>query len=71
MITSITQLLKATDEEIIQFFKTAVLRGSFTTSIPLEYKEKLCGQITEITINGEQNNLCPKTYLFLRNFTNL
>lgn len=55
-----SQLLKATDTEIIQFFKTVIFRGSFSISIPSEHQSLFCGQITDITINGEQNNLCPK-----------
>ncbi|MDR2407067.1 MAG: hypothetical protein LBE13_03005 [Bacteroidales bacterium] len=69
MITSRAQLLKTNDEEIIKFFNAAVFRGSFTTSILLEHKEKFCGQVTDITINGEQNNLCPKSIYVLSKFS--
>lgn len=64
MIKNKTQLLKATNDEILQFFKTIIFRGSFSISIDPEFQNMFCGQIKDITINGEQNSLCPK-YLFV------
>lgn len=54
-------LLKATDEEIKEFFHDAKFMGVFDYYIPNELKEKFCGKITNITIDGENNSLCPQS----------
>lgn len=59
MIKNIAQLYNATDDEIFRFFESAVFRGQFTESIPPQHRDTFCGQVTDITINGESNSLCP------------
>lgn len=59
MIKNKAQLYKETDDEIIRFFESAVFRGQFTESIPPQHRDTFCGQVTDITINGESNSLCP------------
>lgn len=54
-------LLKATDEEIKKFFYDAKFMGIFDYYIPNELKDKFCGKITNITIDGENNGLCPQS----------
>ena len=52
-------VFRATDEEIAEFFEAARFRGTFTSSINPKQEDKYCGEITNITINGVQNDLCP------------
>ena len=54
-------LLKATDEDIKKFFYDAKFMGIFDYYIPNELKDKFCGKITNITIDGENNSLCPQS----------
>lgn len=54
-------LLKASDEDIMQYFRSAKFRGIFDTSIPEEQKDKFCGRVSDVTIDGEQNGLCLQT----------
>ena len=42
------------------FFSSASFIGKFSRNIPDELRDRFCGQITEISINGEVNALCPK-----------
>ncbi len=50
------QLLNATDEEIKEFFKDSIFRGSFITS---NDDNVFCGKLENITLNGTINDLCP------------
>lgn len=52
-------LLKASDEEINQFFRDVKFTGVFDKDIPEEYKKSFCGKVTNIVMDGEQNHLCP------------
>lgn len=52
-------VFRATDEEIIEFFKATKFRGTFISSINLKQEDRYCGKISNITINGVQNDLCP------------
>ncbi len=54
-------LLKATDEDVKKFFYDAKFMGIFDYYIPNELKDKFCGKITNITIDGENNGLCPQS----------
>lgn len=53
-------LLKATDEEINEFFRDVKFSGVFDKDIPEEQRESYCGKVTNIAMNGEKNNLCPQ-----------
>ena len=55
------ELLRATDAEIKQFFRDVKFMGVFDYYIPNEHKELFCGKITNITIDGETNSLCPQS----------
>lgn len=57
---SIYELRSASDDEIKAFFSSASFIGKFSRNIPDELRDRFCGQITEISINGEVNALCPK-----------
>lgn len=52
-------LLRANDEEIIEFFRDVKFAGVFDKDIPEDKKESFCGKVTNIVMDGEQNNLCP------------
>ncbi|MGL4994177.1 MAG: sacsin N-terminal ATP-binding-like domain-containing protein [Bacteroidales bacterium] len=54
------ELIEASDNDITSFFKEAKFAGKFDTSISDEQKEKYCGQVTDITMDGAWNNICPK-----------
>jgi len=54
------ELIEASDKDIISFFKEVKFAGKFDTNITNEQKEKYCGKVTDITIGGEINNICPK-----------
>ncbi len=54
-------LLKATDEEINEFFRDVKFAGIFDKDIPEEQRESYCGKVTNIVMDGEQNNLCPQS----------
>ena len=54
-------LLNATDEAIKKFFFDAKFMGIFDYYIPNELKDKFCGKISNITIDGENNDLCPQS----------
>lgn len=54
-------LLKASDEEINQFFRDVKFTGVFDKDIPEEYKKSFCGKVTNIVMDGEQNHLCPQS----------
>ena len=57
---TIYELRSASDDEIKAFFSSASFIGKFSRNIPDELRDRFCGQITEISINGEVNALCPK-----------
>lgn len=59
-------LINATDEEITSFFQNARCMGYFDTDIPKENQDNFCGKLTNITINGEDSNLCP-SFLYVPN----
>ena len=59
-------LRNATDEEITSFFQNARCMGYFDTDIPKENRDNFCGKLTNITINGEDSNLCP-SFLYVPN----
>lgn len=52
-------LLKASDEEINQFFREVKFTGVFDNDIAAELKVFNCGKVTNIVMDGEQNHLCP------------
>jgi len=52
-------LLKANDEEIKQFFREVKFTGVFDKDIPEEHRNRFIGKVTNIAMDGEQNNLCP------------
>lgn len=52
-------VFRATDEEIREFFKATRFRGTFTPSINPKEEDRYCGKITNISINGVENDLCP------------
>lgn len=54
-------LLKATDEEINDFFRDVKFAGVFDKDIPEEQREYYCGKVTNIIMDGEQNKLCPQS----------
>ena len=62
-------LLKATDEDIIKFFNDAKFLGTFDYYIPNELKDRFCGKITDITIDGENNGLCPQSLYVPQKFS--
>ena len=59
-------LRNATNEEITSFFQNARCMGYFDTDIPKENQDNFCGKLTNITINGENSNLCP-SFLYVPN----
>lgn len=59
-------LLKASDEEINHFFREVKFTGVFDKDIPEEHRDRFCGKVTNIAMDGEQNNLCPP-YLYVPN----
>lgn len=59
-------LLKVSDSEISDFFKTACFTGVFDYDIPEEQKQTFCGKITNIAIDGENNDLCSP-YIYVPN----
>lgn len=52
-------LLKATDEEINNFFREVKFTGFFDQDIPEDQKDLFCGKVTNIFMDGKKNNLCP------------
>lgn len=54
-------LLKATDEEVNEFFREVKFTGVFDKDIPEEQREYYCGKVTNIIMDGEQNKLCPQS----------
>lgn len=52
-------LLKANNEEINHFFREVNFTGVFDKDIPEEHRDRFCGKVTNIAMDGEQNNLCP------------
>ncbi|HBZ25653.1 MAG TPA: hypothetical protein DEO54_05355 [Rikenellaceae bacterium] len=52
-------LLKATNDEINEFFRDVKFTGVFDIEIPEEQRKSYCGKVTNILMDGEQNHLCP------------
>lgn len=51
------QMLKATDEEIKDFFSNTVFEGVFSTEIKSKHTDSFKGHIHSIKVNGEPNNI--------------
>ena len=57
------EVLNASDSEIISFFRSSSFRGLY---MPLTDEESAqfvwaCGKVSGISINGQVNDICPKT----------
>ena len=64
-------LLKATDDEINEFFRDVKFAGVFDKDIPEDQKESFCGKVTNILMDGEQNNLCPPSLYIPNKFNSI
>ena len=64
------EILNSSDSEIISFFKTSSFRGLY---MPLSDEESAkfawaCGKVSNTTINGQVNDLCPKIIFVPKQF---
>ena len=63
VINSIKDLRNCSEKEIKEFFNQSTFTGIFdpdVSTIPEEYRDRFCGIIKDITLNGEKSNLCPR-----------
>lgn len=51
------QMLKAPDDEILEFFATTIFEGVFSKEIKSNHSDYFKGHIHSIKINGELNNV--------------
>lgn len=63
-INSKRELYRSSEDEIRTFFASAIFRGNFQSFNAEENKKApwACGKVENISINGQINDLCPKSF---------